>query len=229
VLFEEHEAGYRGAMHNEVSPAGSCYLRMECNGPPSVKQRAVERLRQGVLIVSVVLGSWLAMQAVHEFGHASAAWLTGGRVARVVLHPLTISRTDLADNPSPLPVVWAGPVVGVLLPLAGWAAAARLRMPGTFVPRFFAGFCLIANGAYIGVGSFDQVGDCGEMLRHGSSLWHLWLFGALAVPAGFWLWHGQGRHFGLGPDRRPVSGAIAYTCLAICLGLYTLAWAVGCE
>jgi hypothetical protein len=24
----------------------------------------------------------------------------------VVLHPLTISRTDLAENPSPLPVVW---------------------------------------------------------------------------------------------------------------------------
>jgi len=28
----------------------------------------VKRLHQGVLIVSTLLGSWLGMQAVHEFG-----------------------------------------------------------------------------------------------------------------------------------------------------------------
>ena len=67
---------------------------------------------KAVLIGSTVLGSWLGMQAVHESGHALAARLTGGRVARVVLYPLTISRTDLADNPHPLAVAWAGPVVG---------------------------------------------------------------------------------------------------------------------
>src|SRR5947209_4265019 len=122
------------------------------------------------------------MQAVHEFGHVCGAWLTGGRVAHVVLNPLTISRTDLADNPRPLVVVWAGPVVGVLLPVALWLAAAGVRMPGAFVLRFFAGFCLLANGLYIGAGSFDRVGDCGEMLRHGSEPWQLWLFGAMTAP-----------------------------------------------
>src|SRR5206468_9028873 len=94
---------------------------------------AVSRLQQNILIVSTVLGSWLGMQAVHESGHVLGASLTGGEVARVVLHPLTISRTDLAHNPSPLPVVWAGPVVGVLAPLAIWGIAAGLRMPGAFV------------------------------------------------------------------------------------------------
>ena len=67
------------------------------------------RLLQIVLIGSTVVGSWLGMQAVHEAGHVLGAWLTGGRVARVVLHPLTISRTDLAENPWPLAVVWARP------------------------------------------------------------------------------------------------------------------------
>jgi Peptidase M50B-like len=71
---------------------------------------SVRRLNQIVLILSTVLGSWLGMQAIHESGHVFGAWLTGGRVTRVVLHPLTISRTDLAHNPSPLAVVWAGPV-----------------------------------------------------------------------------------------------------------------------
>jgi hypothetical protein len=174
-----------------------------------------------------VLGSWLGMQAVHEAGHVLGACLTGGRVARVVLSPLTISRTDLASNPAPLFVVWSGPVFGVLLPLALWLAAAALRLPGAFVLRFFAGFCLIANGAYIAVGSLDRVGDCGEMLRHGSALWQLWLFGAVTVPAGLWLWHRQGEPFGLGAARGQVSGGVAYASLVICLGLLTLAWVVG--
>jgi len=49
--------------------------------------------RQALLISVVLAGSWWAMQAVHEFGHVLGAWLTGGRVERVVLSPLTISRT----------------------------------------------------------------------------------------------------------------------------------------
>jgi hypothetical protein len=53
----------------------------------------VQRLHQAVLIVSLVLASWLGMQAVHEFGHVVAASLTAGQVVRVVLYPLTISRT----------------------------------------------------------------------------------------------------------------------------------------
>src|SRR5947209_16580674 len=101
------------------------------------------------------------MQAVHESGHVLGAWLTGGRVARVVLHPLTISRTDLVSNPNPLAVVWAGPVVGAVAPLGLWGLAAAARLTAAFVLRFFAGFCLLANGLYIGVGSLDRIGDCG--------------------------------------------------------------------
>jgi len=101
---------------------------------------AVNRLNQIVLILSTVLGSWLGMQAIHESGHVLGAWLTGGHVARVVLHPLTISRTDLDQNPNPLVVVWAGPIIGVVVPLLIWAVAAVAKLPGAFVLRFFAGF-----------------------------------------------------------------------------------------
>jgi hypothetical protein len=181
------------------------------------------------LIVSTVLGSWLGMQAVHESGHVLGAVLTGGRVARVVLYPLTISRTDLADNPRPLVVVWAGPVVGVVAPLLLWAAAEATQLPGAFVLRFFAGFCLIANGSYIAFGSFDRVGDCGVMLRHGSEPWQLWLFGAVTAPLGLWLWHNQGRHFGLGPAKGLVSRGVAFGSLAACLALLVLGFVVGGE
>src|SRR5438093_41686 len=103
----------------------------------SARISAVDRLHQVLLIGSTVLGSWLGMQAVHESGHVLGAWLTGGRVERVVLHPLTISRTDLAENPHPLIVVWAGPVVGVLVPLVLWAVATAFQVPVAFLFRFF--------------------------------------------------------------------------------------------
>src|ERR1700722_19897665 len=77
---------------------------------------------QATLVISTLLGSWLAMQAAHETGHVIGALLTGGKVATVVLHPLTISHSELIDNPHPLVVVWAGPLVGVTLPLALWGA-----------------------------------------------------------------------------------------------------------
>lgn len=184
----------------------------------------MHRFHQAVLIASTLLGSWLGMQAVHEAGHVLGAWRSGGRVARVVLHPLTISSTELADNPSPLVVAWAGPIFGVLGPLALWAGGRRL--PASFVLRFFAGFCLLANGAYIGLGSFGAVGDCGEMLRHGSPIWQLWLFGAASAPAGLRLWHRQGEHFGLGRANGRVDVRAAYGSLAALAGLLVLALAV---
>jgi hypothetical protein len=187
----------------------------------------VNRLHQVILIGSSVLASWLGMQAVHEFGHVLGAGVTGGRLSRVVLHPLTISRTDLSHNPSPLVVVWAGPIIGVIAPLLVWAGAAAMRLSGAFVLRFFAGFCLLANGLYISMGSFDGIGDCGEMLRHGSKSWELWLFGAVTAPVGLWLWHRQGTNFGLGPANEAVNRSVAYGALLTCIAFIVVGLVVG--
>ena len=177
------------------------------------------------LVVSTLLACWLGMQAVHELGHVLGAKLTGGRVEKVVLHPLTISRTDLADNPRPLAVVWAGPLLGVSIPLALWCVSAAMQLAESFLLRFFAGFCLIANGLYIGGGSFQGIGDCGEMLRHGSSIWTLWLFGIATAPSGLAMWHGQAKHFGFGPAAemdliRATIGSLAFCGLLLLNGLW---------
>jgi len=168
-----------------------------------------------VLIVSAVLLAWLLLQAVHEFGHVLGAWLTGGTVQRVVLHPLNISRTDVDPNPRPLMVVWAGPTFGALAPLAIWGIVAAARVPLAWLARFFAGCCLIANGLYLGVGSFGGIGDAGDIIRHGSPIWTLWLFGLTTTPAGLYLWNGLGPKFGLGPLAEEVSRPLAYGCLAV--------------
>ena len=130
--------------------------------------------------------------AVHEIGHVVGAIVTGRKVEGVVLHPLTISRTDVSPNPSPAVVVWLGPILGCLVPIAAWLVVPRSRMIARNVAMFFAGFCLIANGAYIAIGAFVGVGDCGEMLRTGSPLWTLIAFGLVTVALGLVLWHRLG-------------------------------------
>jgi hypothetical protein len=189
----------------------------------------VSRLCQTVLLISVGLGSWLGMQLVHEAGHVIGAWASGGHVEHVVLNPLTISRTDVRENPHPLIVVWAGPLFGVAAPFGTWLAATAMRFSGSYLLRFFAGFCLIANGLYLGIGSFAGIGDCGDMLRNGSPAWQLWLFGIVTVPAGIWLWHGQGEWFGLGKANGKVSRPAVYACLAVCLLLIAIGFFIGGE
>ena len=135
------------------------------------KVKTTPNTHQLLLIGTFLPLCWLGMMAVHELGHVVGAVVTGGTVERVVLHPLAISRTDVSPNPNPVLVVWAGPLVGVLLPLALLVIFKVGRVSLAYLSQFFAGFCLIANGAYIGVGSFARIGDAGDMLRHGSPRW----------------------------------------------------------
>jgi hypothetical protein len=58
--------------------------------------------------------------------------------------------------------------------------------------------CLLGNGAYIGLASFDRIGDAGDMIRYGSPIWTLWAFGFPAVVASLVLFHRLGRRLGLG-------------------------------
>lgn len=158
----------------------------------------MRRSDQVILIVTFLAFSWLAMQAVHELGHVVGAWVTGAEVIKVALHPGIISRTDLGYNPHPALVVWAGPVLGAVLPVLVFLAARACRAPGVYLFRFFAGFCLIANGVYIAFGSADGAADTGVMMQHGSPYWVMIIFGILTVLPGLYLWHSQGKHFGLG-------------------------------
>jgi hypothetical protein len=175
----------------------------------------MNRFHQFVLITATLTVSWLAMQAVHELGHVLGAMASGGTVADVVLHPATISYTRLAENPNPLMVAWMGPLVGVVLPLIGSAIASWATLPGWYLVQFFAGFCLVANGAYLGFGSFSEAGDAGDLLRLGTPIALLWLFGLITIPIGFWLWNGLGKHFGIGAGPYTMNPVAAYTMVAI--------------
>jgi hypothetical protein len=195
---------------------------MDCHETTAVRSRPdpVRLLLAGLLLPLC----WLGMMVIHEAGHVAGALLTGGRVVAVVLHPLAISRTDVAPNPHPNVVAWSGPVAGVVLPIGLWQLLVALKRRAAYLLRFFAGFCLVANGLYLGIGSFDRIGDAGDLLRSGSAMWQLWLCGVVSAGSGFALWNRQAAHFGSGPDavqveRSDVAGTGAVLLAIVALEL----------
>jgi hypothetical protein len=180
----------------------------------------MSRLFQALLIASTLVLSWLGMQVVHELGHVLGAWAGGETVNKVVLHPLMISRTDASHERHPLLVVWGGPILGSLLPLVVMVITRLIRSGVSYLFQFFAGFCLIANGAYIGVGSFGGVGDPGELIRYGAPGWTPIVFGLACVPLGLSFWNGLGTHFGMGRtsgevDRRAALGTLGVVLIIV--------------
>ena len=153
------------------------------------RTRYTSNVRLTCFLILYLANCWLWMQGVHEFGHVIGAVVSGGHVKCIVWHIATISRTDVAPNPHPLLVCWAGPVLGGLLPFCLHLFAWR----NSKLSAFFVGFCFVANGAYISIGSIDQIGDAGELLRLGSEIWQLWLTGLIAIMLGLGIWHRMGR------------------------------------
>jgi len=186
----------------------------------------MQRFHQLIFVASLLALSWFAMMAVHEFGHVVGAITTGGAVERVVLHPLTISRTDVSPNPNPSIVVWLGPILGCIIPAFVWWFVPRRFTISRKIALFFAGFCLLANGAYIAIGSVDRVGDCGVMLQYGSPLWTLMLFGALTIPLGLYAWHRLGSVKQFLADPSLVDPIVAYTLFGALVVLLVLEFTI---
>lgn len=173
---------------------------------------------QGLFVACFLAWSWLAMQGVHELGHVVGALTSGGHVHRVIWHPTTISRTDVTNSTSPLWVVWAGPLLGTALPTIATALLSRVRGVWSWSGRAFAGFCLIANGAYLAAGAVEKIGDAAELLRDGCPPLVIWLFGITATGGGLFCWHTLGPGFGLRSPwwhQRSVSAVVGMGSLLI--------------
>lgn len=167
-----------------------------------------------MVLVLFAYPAWLAMMAVHETGHALRAVMSGGAVERIELPLLGFSRTDVSPNPRPHFVAWGGPIWGAaapfLLALALSQVARRVTLRTGFVTRqgvwrlldssawMFCGFCSVANGAYLAAGAFGEVGDAGDLLRHGTPFPVLLVVGTAMIAAGLTVWHCLGRS-GRGP------------------------------
>ena len=164
----------------------------------------MDRCFQVLLTCSTAGLSWLLMLVLHESGHALQGWLSGARLAGIHLPLFGISHTEFTVNPHPLLVAWGGAVWGCVLPLAILAVARRFAAKRhLYSLAWFAGFCLVANGAYLFGGAMKNGGadDGGLILQLGGARWQLFAFGAATMAAGLYLWTGLGPYFGLGPSR----------------------------
>jgi hypothetical protein len=149
-------------------------------------QRGVYRL---CLAAAVLYATWMGMMAVHELGHMLHAWLSGGRVIEVRMPLLGFSQTIVHPNPRERFVVWGGPIWGVLIPLLACGLLRVVRGAAPDLLKFFAGFCCIANGAYIGLGWTKRAGDAADLRRLGVSPALMIALGLVCMSAGFYLWH----------------------------------------
>jgi len=140
----------------------------------------------------MTIAAWYATLAIHETGHCIATWLSGGSIDRVEIPLVGFSQTHYRDKPQPLFTTWAGPATGALFAFALFAIASNLHNRTRQIALFFAGFSLILNGTYLGLGGFLRIGDCAELLKHGASQWQLITFGAIATPLGLYSWHRMG-------------------------------------
>jgi hypothetical protein len=171
------------------------------------------------LIAATVVFSWLAMQVVHECGHVIHAWTSGGHVARVVLYPFEISRTEVTPNLRPQFVAWGGPLWGSLIPLGIHGLLPWRDWMRAWLSAFFAGFCLIANGGYLLGGSVFPVGDAQTLLENGAPRWTLVVFGIAGLASGLSLWNGLGKHFGLGKPASDIDKSAAWGMTAWAVAL----------
>lgn len=154
------------------------------------------RVAPFLFVMSTLGAAWLAMTAVHELGHVLHAWVSGGHVIDVELPPRGLGHTRVWPNPHPQFVAWGGACCGSLLPFLVWLGVRRWAKRFLPLATFFAGLCLIANGAYLAAGGFigasNDADDAHELLRQGAAYWQLSAFGIPAIFAGLWLWHGLG-------------------------------------
>ena len=152
--------------------------------------RGSEAMRRAIILAPVALyAAWLGMMAVHEAGHVLHARVSGGVVEGVHVPLLGFSQTFYIANPRPHFVAWGGPVWGCVIPLMALAVLTRGPRLLRRAAQGFAGFCLVANGAYLGVGWVDRAGDAGDLRAHGTPVWVMIAFGVSAVGAGLFLWH----------------------------------------
>ena len=204
-----------------------------------------DRLWHALFGLALLPLCWIAMMAIHEASHIAVALYYGAGIEHVHFPLFGFSYTTYDYRPKPLVIAAAGPVLGCVLPLLllppleiryrrrvqplyhvkTEPSEASPPLPAitfaTLLARFFAGFCLIANGAYLGVGWLDEIGDAGDIVMFSRGVEAAGAamlgFGVVTVSLGLALWHTVGPLFGLGPNPPRPRAWIAWLTLGLTL------------
>ncbi|MCP4177698.1 MAG: hypothetical protein GY756_08020 [bacterium] len=144
-------------------------------------------IKKYAYIILTIIISWWPMMVIHEFGHIISVLIFGGKINKLILYSWKFTYTIRSGSLHPLIDLWAGPVIGVLIPLIFYLIARKLRVG--FFWGMFSGFCLIANGIYIGIGWINKIGDTKEMINLGSPIYFMLIFSIVCTVSGLFIWH----------------------------------------
>lgn len=133
------------------------------------------------LFVVLLIVSWVTMVATHEGGHIFGGLAGGGTLVDYDLAPWRMPYSFFAPDPYPLVTLWAGPLLGVLVPIM---VAGIARKPWLW---FIADFCLLANGIYLALAwlSGDRLLDTPRLLNAGADPATLLVFCYVTIGIGY--------------------------------------------
>jgi hypothetical protein len=129
----------------------------------------------------LLVASWCVMTFTHESGHILGGWLGGGTLKSAELRPWRLPYSIFEPDPHPLVTSWAGPLFGVLIPVAIAAVVRRNWM------WFIACFCLLANGGYLALAwlSGERYLDTPQLLANGGHPLTIAIYCLLTVGIGY--------------------------------------------
>ncbi len=113
----------------------------------------------------LLVTSWIVMTLTHDLGHIIGGICFGATLQSADLVPWRLPYSIFEPDPFPLVTLWAGLILGVLIPVV-----VAMTMNRDWV-WFIANFCILANGAYIATAWFfgDRHLDAPRLLEHGTS------------------------------------------------------------
>lgn len=150
-----------------------------------------EMYRHIPLFILLLAASWVTMTFTHESGHLIGGFVSGAKLTSFDLAPWRLPYSLHSPDPFPLVTLWAGPIIGVLIPLV---LAASIRQQWAW---FIADFCLIANGGYLALAwlAGDRYLDTPRLLAAGSHPASIVLFCAVTIGLGYVWFRSDCIHF----------------------------------
>lgn len=148
---------------------------------PHERTRVVSRSSRIVTFAFLLAASWFVVTFTHEIGHIVGGWIGGATLTDFDIAPWRLPYSVHHPDPHPLLTLWAGPVLGVVVP--GLAALLFRRRWLVFI----ADFCLLANGGYLTLGwiAGDRLLDTPRLLHAGASPLVVAAFCILATGVGY--------------------------------------------
>jgi len=121
------------------------------------------------------------MTFTHECGHIIGGMTCGATLTDFDLAPWRMPYSLHSPDPHPLVTLWAGPLLGVSVPIA---IAALIRKRWAW---FIADFCILANGVYLALAwlSGDHFLDTPRLLSAGAPPGLIVIYCGLTIVLGY--------------------------------------------